>query len=83
MPRRSRWPCVAAVEAELDRLGLPYRVEVGRHVKFYVRDPSGAEHHYSVGKTTSTTNRGEENSRAGIRRLVKQLGLVAPEGARG
>ncbi len=71
-----RFDCVFVVEQELKQAGAKYRLVKKEHAKFYV-ECGGREWPYFCGGTTGTHNRSIENSRAGIRRLLKQLGLIA------
>lgn len=81
MARRSK-PCLEAVERELVAAGASYRVVINKHAKVWVLH-GGREHLYLCGLTTGHHNRAVENSRAGIRRLLRQLGLLAPKPAPG
>lgn len=72
---RSRRQCLEAVERELVAAGVSYRVVIGKHAKIWVFK-DGKEHLYCCGLTTGHNNRAIENSKAGIRRLLRQLGLI-------
>ncbi len=66
---------LAVVRRELDAAGVPYRVVKKRHakVRFTV---DGTEHCYVCTVNGKQVNRSRRNSRAGIRRLLRQLGAL-------
>lgn len=77
-----RFDCIAVIEKELIAAGAQYRIEVKKHAKVWVSH-GGKDHLYCCGITTGATNRSMENTRAGIRRLLRQLGLIASKSNRG
>jgi len=78
---RSSRACPGVVE-ELVAAGASYRVVVNKHIKFYVLH-GGREHLYVCGGATGAGNRAVANTRAGIRRLLRQLGLIDCKPSRG
>lgn len=70
-----------AVEEKL-ATGASYRLVKNKHVKVWVL-AGGKEHLYICSQNGQGRHRAIENSRAGIRRLLKQLGLLAPKPAPG
>ena len=74
MTHRSDTP-VAVVLEELSSLGIEGQVIVGKHhkVRFFVE---GRRRTYTVPKTTGDGRRTLKNCRAGIRRLLRQEGLL-------
>lgn len=82
MTHRSSRACPGIVEEELERAGASYRVVVNKHYKFWVLH-GGREHLFVCGGTMSGGRRAQENTRAGIRRLLRQLGIIAGRGERG
>ena len=82
MTSRSSRACPGIVEEELEAAGASYRVVVNKHYKFWVLH-GGREHLFVCGGTTSGGRRAQENTRAGIRRLLRQLGIIAGRGGRG
>ena len=79
---RSKRGCVSVVEDELVAAGASYRLVINKHYKFWVL-VDGREHLYVCSQNGQGRHRAIENSRAGIRRLLKQLGLLAVKGDRG
>lgn len=82
MTSHSRKACPGIVEEELIAAGASYRVVINKHYKFWVLH-NGREHLYVCGGKTGTGNRAQANARAGIRRLLKQLGLLEKRAERG
>ena len=74
---RSKRGCLGIVEEELNAAGASYRLVINKHYKFWVLH-EGREHLYVCSGTAGAEGRSEKNTRAGIRRLLKQLGLIAP-----
>ena len=70
------------VEEELIAAGANYRLVKNKHVKVWVL-ADGREHLYVCSQNGQGRHRAIENSRAGIRRLLKQLGPLAPKPAPG
>ena len=67
---------------ELDALGIAYTLDEGKHVK--VRFCwAGHRMTYTCTRNPNPGKRAQENSRAGIRRLLKQCGALDPGGTRG
>jgi hypothetical protein len=77
-----RFDCVDILKKELEAVGASYRIEVKKHAKVWINH-NGKDHLYCCGITTGATNRSMENTRAGIRRLLRQLGLLASKQNRG
>ena len=75
---RSKRDCVSVVEEELVAAGASYRLVINKHYKFWVLS-GGREHLYVCSGTAGAQCRAEKNTRAGIRRLLRQLGLIAPD----
>lgn len=82
MTSHSRKACPGIVEEELEAAGASYRLVINKHYKFYILH-EGREHPYFCGGTTGSGNRAQANTRAGIRRLLKQLGLLVKSAERG
>ena len=68
---------LSVVLEELDAAGVPYRVVRKRHAKVWFT-VDGVEHCYVCTVNGKGANRSRRNSRAGIRRLLRQLGALAP-----
>lgn len=66
---------IDAVEEELRAAGVTYRTVTRKHVKVWV-SAGGREHLYVCSQNGEGRHRAIENSRAGIRRLLRQLGLL-------
>ena len=79
---RSRRTCPDTVEEELVAAGASYRLVISKHYKFWVL-VDGREHLYVCSGTAGNNGRSQKNTRAGIRRLLKQLGLIAAGPERG
>ena len=79
---RSKRGCVSVVEEELVAAGASYRLVINKHYKFWVLS-EGREHLYVCSGTARANGRSMKNTRAGIRRLLKQLGLIAVKCERG
>lgn len=79
---RSKRGCLGVVEEELEAAGASYRVVINKHYKFWVLH-EGREYLYVCSGTAGAEGRSEKNTRAGIRRLLKQLGLIAVKCERG
>ena len=79
---RSKRGCVSVVEEELVAAGASYRLVINKHYKFWVL-VEGKEHLYVCSGTAGANGRSMKNTRAGIRRLLKQLGLIAVKCKRG
>lgn len=73
---------LAVVQEELDAAGVPYRLERARHVKVWFT-VAGKEHCYVCSANPVCHNRAQRNTRAGIRRMLRQLGALAPDPKRG
>lgn len=70
------------VKRELDAVGVAYTIEHGgRHAK--VRFTVGAVTQLYVCSGNANAMRSKRNSRAGIRRMLRQLGVLDPEAPRG
>lgn len=70
------------VTRELDAVGVAYTIEHGgRHAK--VRFTVAGLAHLYVCSGNANAMRSKRNSRAGIRRMLRQLGVLDPEGSRG
>lgn len=63
------------VRQELDAAGVPHRVVKRRHAKVWFT-VNGAEHCYVCTVNGKGANRARRNTRAGIRRLLRQLGVL-------
>ena len=74
---RSKGECLWAVEEELAAAGASYRVVLGKSYKVWVFH-RGEEHLYVCSRKSTNKGRAQQNSRAGIRRLLKQLGIIDP-----
>lgn len=66
---------IDAVEEELRAAGVTYRKVTRKHVKVWIQ-AEGKEHVYVCSQNGRGHHRAIENSRAGIRRLLRQLGLL-------
>lgn len=82
MTRRSDRTCPDIVEEELEAAGASYRLVINKHYKYWVL-VEGKEHLYVCSGTAGANGRSMKNARAGIRRLLKQLGLIAVKCERG
>lgn len=82
MTSHSRKACPGIVEEELEAAGASYRLVINKHYKFWVLH-QGREYLYVYGGTTGTGNRAQANARAGIRRLLRQLGMLDKQADRG
>lgn len=67
---------MAICERELQGAKATWRLVMNKHAKFYIIMPDGSEHLYCCGLTVNGGKRSVENTRAGIRRLLRQLGLL-------
>lgn len=66
---------LACAQEELEAAGVPYRVVVKRHAKVWFT-VDGKEHCYVCTVNGKGANRARRNTRAGIRRMLRQLGVV-------
>lgn len=66
---------LSLVREELEAAGVPYRVVKARHAKVWF-EVGGREHCYVCTVNGKGRNRSRRNTRAGIRRLLRQLGAV-------
>ncbi len=81
-PKLCKGECVSAVRTVLDSAGIQYRTEKRKHQKFYIQW-GNREHVYTVGTTTGSSNRALENTKAGIKRLLRNIGALDPKINRG
>lgn len=79
---RSKDNPLSVVREELRAAGVPFREEPGRHVKVWFT-VAGKEHCYVCSANRVCHNRSMRNTRAGIRRMLRQLGALAPDPGRG
>lgn len=68
--------CITAVTAELEAVGLDYQVERGKNHPKIRFQANGRSYTYVVPGSASD-HRSMMNCRSGIRRMLRELGLLA------
>lgn len=66
--------CIDAVTAELDAAGIAYTTERGAHIK--VRFSCNGQNRTYVCPNTHSDHRSILNCRTGIRRILRELGVL-------